>query len=147
MKSSGNISGTTEIPGTPRTDWEPTDRFNIEDYNRIKRNLEYLRDRVSALCRFCETEDMGGEKNSYEVYFYAREFNLFEKNLEAICRQAPAGDCGTPQQFFDNGPFIGYEELNRIEGAILSINRTLDDLEACLPRLEVRLGYTKGIKI
>ncbi len=147
MKLPGDFSETVGMPGVPRTDWKPTDRFNIEDYNRIKRNLEYLGERVSTLCSFCETEDMGGEKNDYASYFYAREFNLFERNLEAICRQMPVGDYGTPQQFFDNGPFIGYEELNRIEGAILSISRILDDLEAFLPRLEVRLGNIKGIKI
>ena len=35
----------------PKTDWTKNDRFNLEDYNRIKNNLVFLNERASRLVK------------------------------------------------------------------------------------------------
>lgn len=132
---------------TPKTNWGINDRFNNPDYNRIKGNLEYLHERASKLYTEFQIQDMGTDKDSYKNYYYAYEFNKFESNLEIINKHIFTQNIGISQQFYDNGTFINYEELNRIENAILSMNEILDNLEAGLARLSFRLGNWKGVKI
>ena len=131
---------------TPKTDWVSTDRFNITDYNRIKNNLEYLHEYAETLYFPFDISNMGANKDSYADYFYADEFNLFEDNLKAINQNIFTQDFGIAQRFYDNGPFIQYGELNRIESAILSIYELLGRQKAGLTKLSFRLGDMKGVK-
>ena len=123
----------------PKTDWASSDRFNISDYNRIRGNLEYLHDYVEKLYTFFSIADLGVDKQSYADYFYAREFNGFEKALEQIN--------STKQTFSDNGAFIDCNELNRLESATLKIYNLLERQENALPRIAFRLGNVKGVRI
>lgn len=129
----------------PKTDWTSSDRFNISDYNRIRGNLEYLHDYVEKLYTFFSMEDLGVDKQSYADYFYAREFNGFEKALEQINSTAYTQDIGTKQTFSDNGVFIDWNELNRLESATLKIYNLLERQENALPRMAFRLGNGKGV--
>jgi hypothetical protein len=129
----------------PKTDWKSSDRFNISDYNRIRGNLEYLHDYVEKLYTFFSMEDLGVDKQSYADYFYAREFNGFEKALEQINSTAYTQDIGTKQTFSDNGVFIDWNELNRLESATLKIYNLLERQENALPRMAFRLGNGKGV--
>lgn len=132
---------------TPKTDWKSTDRFNISDYNRIKGNLEYLHEFAEELYLPFSTEDMGDNKESYADYFYADEFNLFEDNLKILNQNIFTQNFGIAQKFYDNGPFIQYGELNRIESATLSMYDLLTVQKKNLPRMAFRLGNAKGGKI
>ena len=68
----------------PKTDWDPTkDRLNPESYNRIRNNLAVLGELVNEIYAPLTLESMGEEKN-YSSWYYAREFNVFERNLDAI---------------------------------------------------------------
>lgn len=131
----------------PKTDWVDTDRFNIQDYNRIKGNLEYLHEKAEKLHHKFQIHDMGEDKADYSVFFYADEFNLFEKNLDIINQSVFMNNYGSLQTFFDNGPFIRWDELNRIESAILSMYSILDRQEAGLRRIAFRLGNMKGVSV
>lgn len=131
---------------TPRTDWKMEHRMDAIDYNRIKNNLQALSDLVNEVYGPLTIEDMGADK-SYESWFFAREFNLFERNLETINRAAYSDDIGEKKMFFDNGPFIDYEELNRIENAMLSFFVKGTEQKKLLPRLALRLGGAKGVKV
>lgn len=131
----------------PQTNWKYPDPVNIVDYNRIKNNLEYLQERASKLYAAFQIQGMGADKTGYWAHYYADEWNLFEQNLDIINKHIFTQDYGPTVRFFDNGPFIDYMELNRIEGAILSMNEILDNLEAGLARLSFRLGNWKGVKI
>lgn len=131
----------------PNVNWKKGDRFNIQDYNRIKNNLEYLNERASKLYKQFNIEDMGPDKETYRVHFYAWEFNKFEHNLDTINKHIFTQDYGPDVRFFDNGPFIDWKELNRLEGAILQMNEILDNLEAGLAQFSFRLGNWKGVKI
>ena len=46
----------------PKTNWAVSDRFNISDYNRIKGNLDFLKDKAETLYMSFDTRDMGQEK-------------------------------------------------------------------------------------
>ena len=132
---------------TPKTNWESTDRFNISDYNRIKNNLEYLHEFANTLYLSFSIADMGENKESYADFFYADEFNLFEDNLKVINQTVFTQDIGYAQRFYDNGQFIKYDELNRIESAILSIYEMLNRQKAGLKVLSFRLGDMKGVRV
>lgn len=117
----------------PKTDWQVRkdaegrcigDYFETADYNRIKNNLQFLREFASMLYPPFEIADMGEDRNE-EDYLYADEANLLEKNLEKIAASTYRPDYGEPPIFADNGAYIDYQELNRIEGAMLDMYNNL----------------------
>lgn len=101
----------------PKTDWQEGDYFNIEDYNRIKGNLNEIRTQALILWPDMEFEEMGDDKTYEDYGFYADEINLFEANIDHICDGTFAFAVGERQTFYDNQPFIDWKELNRIEEA------------------------------
>ncbi|MCU6748054.1 hypothetical protein OCV51_10390 [Faecalicatena acetigenes] len=132
----------------PKIDWNKNgDRFNIEDYNRIKNNLEYLHEKAVELYKQFDVQNMGEDYTSYKQYFYADQFNLFEKNLEIINNNVLPQDIGDSQMFYPNGKFIDYEELNRIENAMLSIKKIFENQEIGLRKIPFRLGAFRDIRI
>lgn len=132
---------------TPKTNWIKTDRFNINDYNRIKNNLNYLGIIGNDLFSAFSLNDMGADKTEYIKYWKPSEFNLFEENLDIIVRNFPKYDAGVRKTFFENAPFIDYKELNRIESAILYFYKISSTHKATLPRLAVRIGNMRGVKV
>ena len=42
----------------PKTDWKETDRFNIQDFNRIKNNLAYLHEQMINLDLYFPIKEM-----------------------------------------------------------------------------------------
>lgn len=131
----------------PKTDWTSQDTFNFLDYNRIKNNIAYLRERAVKLVKPFEIQDMGDDMTSYAELFDASKFNTIEQNLETINNNAYLKDYGTKQTFYDNGVFIAYAELNRIESATLDIYNMLGRQEIGLRRLAFRLGAGREVRI
>lgn len=131
----------------PKTDWTSQDTFNFSDYNRIKNNIAYLRERAVKLVKPFEIQDMGNDMTSYAELFEASKFNTIEQNLETINNNAYLKDYGTKQTFYDNGVFIAYAELNRIESATLDIYNMLGRQEIGLRRLAFRLGAGREVRI
>ncbi|RHT57986.1 hypothetical protein DW757_06105 [Clostridium sp. AM29-11AC] len=101
----------------PKTDWKPNDFFNIQDYNRIKGNLNEIRQLALTLWPEFYFEDMGEDKTYEDYSFYADEMNRFEANVEHICQGTFPFAVGERMTFYDNTPFIGWQELNRLEEA------------------------------
>lgn len=132
---------------TPKTNWKSTDKFNFVDYNRIKNNLLWLKQKVSELYRPFEIEDMGEDITDYLFYWKVQYFNAWEKNLDIINNQMFTKDYGVAQRFFENGSFIQWMELNRIESAILSMREILDRQEAGIKKLSFRFGAFKEVRI
>ena len=102
---------------TPKTNWKEGDFFNIEDYNRIKGNINEIRSQALLLWPDFTFEEMGTDKTYEDYGFYADEINRFETNLDYICAGTYAFKIGSRQTFYENQPFIDWEELNRIEEA------------------------------
>lgn len=132
---------------TPKTYWKNTDRFNIVDFNRIKNNLRFLHQKACKLYRNFDIENMGDEVTSYESYWNVAFFNAFETNVDVINNTIYTKDYGISQSFFENGPFIKWDELNRIESACLEMKDILDRQESGLQRLSFRLGGMKGVNV
>lgn len=133
---------------TPKTDWKATydaagyltgDFVNIEDYHRIKNNLLELREMAAALWTKVPHITVGADK-TYKDFYYADEWNLIEDGLDVLATKIGLWDIGYKQTFYDNGRFIDYEELNRIESAELTLyNGMIDSIRGQL-RLSFRLG-------
>ena len=101
----------------PKTDWQADDYFNIQDYNRIKGNLNEIRAQALVMWPDFPFEDMGEDKTYQDYGFYADEINRFEENVEHICEGTFPFAVEAKQTFYENTPFITWEELNRIEEA------------------------------
>lgn len=101
----------------PKTNWKESDFFNIEDYNRIKGNLNEIRSQALLLWLDFTFEEMGSDKTYHDYGFHADEINRFESNVDHICTGTFPFQVGTRQTFYDNQPFIDWQELNRIEEA------------------------------
>lgn len=101
----------------PKTDWKQSDFFNVEDYNRIKGNLNEIRAQALVLWPDFSFEQMGDDKTYQDYGFYADEINRFEDNIEHICRGTFPFAVGEKKTFYENTSFIDYKELNRIEEA------------------------------
>lgn len=132
---------------TPKTNWTAKDRFNFTDYNRIKNNLTYLQEYAANIIKSFAIKDMGDDIESYTVQWDVDIFNLFETNLAEIDKKLFAREYGAPQTFYENGVFIQWNELNRLENAILGIKMDLDNYKAGLRRLSFRLGNFKGVSV
>lgn len=132
---------------TPKTDWVPTDYFNIEDYNRMIGNIAHLKSLADELfCGFPSIADMGSEK-SYASLIYAREMNVIETNLDLICKNSYRFDIGNPTTYQANRSTPLWSEFNRIESACLLLYNTLVSHKNALPRLAFTLGGQKGIRV
>ena len=68
----------------PKTDWQASDFFNIQDYNRIKGNLNEIRTQALTLWPDFPFEEMGADKTYQDYGFYADEINRFEENVDYI---------------------------------------------------------------
>lgn len=131
----------------PKVNWMQDDRFNIEDYNRIKNNLLFLRDKVQKNIRPLEIENMGEDLTEYTSYWDVNVFNAFEKNLDAINENAYKRDYGMRQTFYENGMFIKYDELNRIESAMVDIYEWIERQEQGQRKVPFVLGRFKEVRI
>lgn len=132
---------------TPKTNWKATDRFNYVDYNRIKNNLTYLYELAQEVYKQFSIVDMGADIEDYTGWFTAAAFNAFESNLETINKNIFTQDYGVSQRFFNNGQFIKWDELNRIESATLQMNDLLERQKANLRKLPFRLGAFREVRI
>lgn len=150
---SGNVTVNTSTVAevtlwhTPKTNWKATDRFNYVDYNRIKNNLTYLHDLAQEVYKQFSIVDMGADIEDYTGWFTAAAFNAFESNLETINKNIFTQDYGVSQRFFNNGQFIKWDELNRIESATLQMNDLLERQKATLRKLPFRLGAFREVRI
>lgn len=114
---------------TPKTDWHGGvdkhgvyigDRFNAVDFNRIKNNLEYLRELAIKMYDSFSIQSLGADK-TVKDYFYADEINQLEANLKTINSKSLKRSYGAAPIYSDNGNTMDFKELNRLEGAILDL--------------------------
>lgn len=117
---------------TPKTDWKGSttdgvysgDFFNAEDFNRIKNNLDYLRELAIKMYDEFSIDSLGSDRTAKD-YFYADEINKLENNLKTINNNTLKRAYGTAPTYSDNGKTMDYKELNRLEGAILDLYNRL----------------------
>ena len=105
---------------TPKTNWTKDEYFNAVDFNRIKNNLEHLRELSIKVYKDFSIKLLGKDR-SYSDYFYADEINILEDNFEKINNNTIKMSYGNKMVYKDNGNTMTFTELNRIESAILDI--------------------------
>lgn len=118
----------------PKTNWfgEVTngeyvgDRFNAVDFNRIKNNLEYLRELALKMYEEFTIHSLGSDRTPAD-YFYADEINKLEANLNTINTKTIKRSYGSTPTYVDNGNTMDFAELNRLEGAILDLYNRLSN--------------------
>lgn len=122
---------------TPKTDWNGEtvdgvyigDRFNAVDFNRIKNNLEYLRELAIKMYEEFSIQSLGSDRTPKD-FFYADEINALEDNLKTINNNSLKRSYGNVPVYVDNGNTMDFKELNRLEGAILDLyDRLTNELE------------------
>ena len=101
----------------PKTNWASTDKMNLEDYNRIKNNILYLKEKANEVNKEFSIQNMGEDIVDYLELWDYEKFNLFEGNIEKINQSIFTQDIGIKKTFYPNGMFIKYDELNRLEKA------------------------------
>ena len=120
---------------TPKTDWHggvdangvyEGDRFNAVDFNRIKNNLQHLRDMAVELYQEFTIPSLGVDRTPRD-YFYADEINQMEANLSTINANTLKLSYGASPVYIENGNTMDFAELNRLEGAILDLYDKLNN--------------------
>lgn len=120
---------------TPKTDWHGSsdsegfytgDRFNAVDFNRIKNNLDYLRELAIKLYDEFSIVSLGADRTPAD-YFYADEINQLEENLKTVNENSLRRSYGNAPTYVDNGNTMDFVELNRLEGAILDLYNKLNN--------------------
>lgn len=120
---------------TPKTDWYGRvdengvytgDRFNAADFNRIKNNLEHLRDMAIKLYAEFSIVSLGDDRTPRD-YFYADEINQMEANLNTINSNTLKRSYGATPSYIENGNTMNFADLNRLEGAILDLYDKLNN--------------------
>lgn len=138
---------------TPKTDWHYEldseglyvgDRFNATDFNRIKNNLEYLRELAIKMYDDFTIYALGTDRTPKD-YFYADEINQLEENLNTINDNSIKRSYGTAPSYTANGNIMDFTELNRLEGAILDLYDRLTNQNEGRRTFTWNLGMKGGI--
>ena len=137
---------------TPKTDWYGSsdvdgnyigDRFNAVDFNRIKNNLEHLREMANNLYK--EISLVSLDDKTPSDYFYADEINQLESNLITINNNTLKRSYGVAPQYVPNGNTMDFTELNRLEGAIFDLYSRLNHQAVNRRTLSWNFGIKGGL--
>lgn len=114
------------------------DFFNVEDYDRIKQNIEYLREYAYFLYGGFTLRGMVAV--TVESYGYASTIDALDANLEAIAANTfRPPDMLPVKQWRGNQPPPGADDWNRIENTCLLFFEQFERQSACLPKLAFEL--------
>lgn len=138
---------------TPKTNWYGAvdangvysgDRFNAVDFNRIKNNLQYVRDLAITLYKEFDIVSLGDDRTEKD-YFYADEINQLEANLNTINNNTLKLSYGTAPTYVENGNIMDFAELNRLEGAILDLYDKLTNQSEGRRMFQWNFGIKEGL--
>lgn len=138
---------------TPKTNWNGDtaadgtyigDRFNAVDFNRIKNNLDCLRELAIKLYDEFAINDLGSDRTPAD-YFYADEINQLEENLTIINNNTLKRHYGTAPTYVNNGRTMDFTELNRLESAILDLYDRLTNQSEGRRMFQWNFGIKEGL--
>ena len=138
---------------TPKTNWNGDtaadgtyigDRFNAVDFNRIKNNLDYLRELAIKLYDEFAINALGADRTPAD-YFYADEINQLEENLTIINNNTLKRHYGTAPTYVNNGRTMDFTELNRLESAILDRYDRLTNQSEGRRKFQWNFGIKEGL--
>lgn len=124
---------------TPKTVWAETDTFRLTpDYERIRDNLLYLRQRAAAVTQRPEYGLM--EDQTVDGLPLADFFNRVEENLAALATAVQTRPEYSTRSFFPGSLVWDWRDLERIEGMLLKIYNDLNAIEDGQQKLAFCLG-------
>ena len=124
---------------TPKTVWAETDTFRLTpDYERIRGNLLYLRQRAAAVTHRPEYGPM--EDHTVDGLPLADFFNRVEENLAALAAAVQTRPEYSTRSFFPGSLVWDWRDLERIEGMLLQIYNDLNAIENGQQKLAFCLG-------
>ena len=123
----------------PKVNWQPEDFVNLEDFNRMIENLNALEE--YALPYFpgyaVPKQALIGRDDDHAPGF----LNAIEGHLQASSEATVHDPALPPRKTWElSGPFYTYEDLNRIEGGILSTYQKIGSILTGKPVLAFELG-------
>lgn len=124
---------------TPKTVWAESDSFRLDpDYERIRGNLLYLRQRAAAITRRPDY----GQMSSYTAdgVPLADFFNRVEENLAALTAAVQQRPEYSTRVFIPGDLAWDWRDLERIEGMLLQIYNDLNAIESGQQKLAFCLG-------
>lgn len=124
---------------TPKISWLETDTFCLDpDYERIRSNLLYLRQRAAAIT---QKPDYGAMQD-YAVNGVplAEFFNRVEENLEALSAAVQPRPEYSTRTFVPGDLVWDWRDLERIERMLLQIYNDLNAIENGQQKLAFCLG-------
>ena len=124
----------------PKTTWANGDWFNKDDFNRIKNNLNHLKELATGLYPPFEINNIGGNRTYSSGGPFADEINDIEENLSIINANTFNKDYGVAPEYTPNGLIMDDHELNRIESATLDIYNKLQVQYSGRRMLRIKLG-------
>lgn len=141
---------------TPKTDWTEDTFINSADVNRWIGNLNYLRELATHLYvskikpLSVQEKEPIIDWHSYldeDIYLYSDEMNDIERCLTDLNNGTLIYDIGEQQTYRDNGAMPDFNELNRIESAMLRLYTEMTIQHDNLDRLAFTLGGERKFKI
>ncbi len=130
----------------PKTNWRSTDYINVEDFNRIRGNIEYLKQKSDKLYVDYDFTLPFVKEMSMNDYAFADYWNNLEQALQDIVDNTYDMNVGKMKSYRDYQSYIDYNELNRIESACLIYHDMLETQERTVRRLAFTLG-NEGVRI
>ena len=124
---------------TPKISWTESDAFRLDpDYERIRGNLLYLRQRAAAITRRPDY----GEMSSYTAdgLPLADFFNRVEENLAALADAVQPRPKYSTRSFSPGSLVWDWRDLERIEGMLLQVCNDLNAIESGQQRRAFCLG-------
>ena len=132
---------------TPKTDWKVTydaegnytgDYFNATDYQRIKGNLLVLKDMADELYSAVTLPTI--PEITATSFCYETVINALERSIDALANGTFAVGLFITKTWYGNDYAPLSDDLNRIEGACLTMHKMLP-LQA---KARKRLSFTLG---
>ena len=120
---------------TPKTNWSNGDFYNIEDWQRMRDNAEYLCDACNAV-NGTNIESKLPWKELNDILYYEDMNDLYS----AVMKVASVYEKDYRFNFTANMSMLGAEELNRFESLELELYNYMKSQLSMLPRLAVVLG-------
>jgi hypothetical protein len=105
----------------PKTEWKPTDKYNVSDYNRQKHNIGYIANETLPTLAYRAEFEPGmpldrPDKPKAEV------INVLEQGLSAIeASGVPLPPEWQPGKTWEGGDKPDYTDANRWEGNVKAV--------------------------
>ena len=124
---------------TPKISWTESDAFRLDpDYERIRGNLLYLRQRAAAITRRPDYGEMSGY--TADGLPLADFFNRVEENLAALADAVQPRPEYSTRSFSPGSLVWDWRDLERIEGMLLQVYNDLNAIESGQQKLAFCLG-------